>query len=228
MTYDKLGTGEAPFAPFGFNECVYTKQNTAVLVRSASGPFVSPTQLFAEVDSDRVASGWALRLQSTTVVFDASLPLVTTVRFTGECSRPYVENVTQGKQFFVRQELSAGQELTIDMNRHRVTIDDELAFGYTGRWFDVKPGDVLKAGAAGIGPGFTAEIDVATVGGLITKSVFGVGASEHRALGRPQVDVARTGMAEKISAGSAGRNGVGAGKSPRVASGTATKKRDYS
>lgn len=228
MTYDKLGTGEAPFAPFGFNECVYTKQNTGVLVRSVSGPFVSPTQLFAEVDSDRIASGWALRLQSTTIEFDASLPLTTVVRFTGECSRPYVRNESSGKEFFVRQELAVGEELVIDMNRHRVTIDGELAFGYTGRWFDVLPGDVLKAGAAGIGPGFTAEVDVLSVGGLITKPAFGMGASERKALGRPQLTVARTGTAAKVNAGSAGRNGVGAGKSPRVASGTAEKKRDYS
>lgn len=227
MTYTTQNTAVAVATGDGFNECLYERANVAVLVRTVGGTFSVPTRMFGQGISDRTCSGWAQRVQSTFLEFDAQAEQMPVVRFGGACSRPYIRNESIGREFFVRAELLAGEELTVDMHNRRVTVDGTMVFGWTGRWFAVKPGDQIRAGASGIGAGFYAEVDVVTVGGLVVKPVFGMGASERAALGRPQVDVARVGAGASERAGSAGRNGVGVGRSPRVASGTAVKKRDY-
>lgn len=227
MTYDKFGIGEAPFETVGFNECLYVRQNVAVMPREASGAMVSPTQRFGRATSARTCTGWAQRIQSTYLEFDAVGDQDVIIRFTGPCTRPYVRNVTRGREFFVRAELGEEDLMIVDMQLKRVTINGQMAFGYTGRWFGAKPGDLIQAGASSIGVGFTAEMWMATVNGLITKQVAGHGASEHAVTGRPQVDVSRVGEGVLERAGAGGRNGVGVGKSPRVAAGVAEKDRGY-
>lgn len=227
MTYDKLGTGEAPFAPFGFNELQYTKTGAAVMAREASGAMVSPTQRFGRAASPRTCSGWAQRIQSTYLEFDSAGLQDVVVRFTGPCSRPYVRNEDAGKEFFVRVELLDGEVLTVDMSARRVTVDGTMVFGYTGRWFQAKPGDLIRAGAASVGAGFSVEMDIFTVGGLITKQLAGHGASDRAASGRPQVDVSRTGAGASEHAGRGGRQGVGAGQLVGSGSGVAEKDRGY-
>ena len=227
MTYDKLGYAEAPLTGVGFNELLYVKANIAVMPRTGSGAMVSPTQRFGKVESARECSGWAQRIQSTYLEFNAAGEQDVVVRFTGPCSRPYVSDVTTGKEFFVRAELLAGEEMIVDMAERRVTLNNQMVFGYTGRWFQVKPGDLIRAGAAGIGEGFSATIEVATVGGLLTKQVAGHGDSVHSVLGRPQVNVARTGIGASEHAGRGGRQGVGAGKLVATVGGDAEKDRGY-
>lgn len=227
MTYEKQNDAILVGHSLGADACTHDESGLATLVRVGAGAAVSPTQRFGRGVSARTGGGAARREQSTYLEYDASGPMDPVVRWSGICHHPYVENVSTGRHFLVRVSLASGEELEVDMARQTVKRDGAMVWGYTGRWFDVKPGDLVRAGAEGIGAGFSAEVDIATVNGLITKPVSGASGSERRALGRPQVDVARAGAATKDSAGSGGRQGVGSGKSPRSASGTATKKRGY-
>jgi hypothetical protein len=220
VTYDKLGTGEAPLVGIGFNELAYERTGAAVLTRTGGAAVVLPTQRRNVVISARVGSGSALRVQTSTATFDAAGPQDPLVTFTGICHHPYAENVTEGKSMKVRVDLDTGDELVIDMAHRTVKVNDEMVWGYTGRWFQVTPGDVVRAGAEGIGAGFSAEIVVNTVGGLVTKPEAGVGALDGSALGRPEIAVSRFGGASSPRSGTGSPNGRGRAYSERVASGS--------
>jgi len=219
MTYDKFGIGETPLVGIGFNELAYTKAAIAVMPRTGGATIVLPTQRRNVVISARVGSGSALRLQTSTADFDAAGPQDPLVVFTGICHHPYAENVTEGKGVKVRVDLESGDELVIDMGRKTVKKNDEMVWGYTGRWFQITPGDIVQAGAEGIGSGFTAEIVVTTVGGLITKPEMGTGDLDASALGKPQIAVSRFGGASSPRSGTGNRNGRGRAYSERVGSG---------
>jgi hypothetical protein len=199
-----------------------------VLSRVASGTAVSPTQRFGEdAVSGRVGSGSAQRIQSETLEFNAAGAQEPVVRWHGICHHPYVQNVSVGKEFLVRVDVGAGEELEVDMDARTVKLDGQMVWGYTGRWFDVKPGDLIRAGASGIGVGFSVEIDLYDVGGLITKTVAGRGASEHSSLGRPEISTSKVGQGALEAAGRGGRQGVGAGKLVTAAGGDAEKRTGY-
>lgn len=220
MTYEKLGGGESPFVVTGAGESVLGRGNTAVLVRSASGTMVSPTQRLGLLVSARTGGGRALVLQDTEIAFDAFGKQDPYVRIEGECHHPYVENVSEGKHVLVRVTMIATDELIIDMARKTVKLNGEMVWGYTGRWWEIDSGDVIRAGAEGIGPSFGAFVGVQTVNGLISKPAGGVATLAAAPSGRPEVSVSRFGTATRDGAGTGHRNGRGRAYSERVASGT--------
>jgi hypothetical protein len=136
------------------------------------------------------------------------------------CHHPYVENVNEGREILVRVDMIVDDELVIDMHAKTVKLNGEMVWGYTGRWFAVEGSDVIRAGAEGIGTGFAAFIGVETVEGLITKPAAAVAIAPHAALGRPEINVARTGSAAAVGAGTGHRQGRGRAISERRASGT--------
>lgn len=225
MTYDKLGYAEAVLTGTAFNELAYERTGRAVLVRSVSGSGSFPTQRRNTVVSSHAALGSAIRVQGTALLFDAAGAQAPVVRFTGVCSAPYVENLRTGKAMKVRVSLEADEELVIDMAAHTVKLDDEMVWGYTGRWLDALPGDVFFAGAEGIGVGFSASVDLVVVGGLITKPVAGAASLSLFSLSRREVNVARAQTAVSERTGRGGRQGVGAAKLRATGGATAQKTR---
>lgn len=220
MTYEKLGGGESPFVGSGAGDSTQSRANTAVLVRVASGTAVSPTQRFGLLVCAHTGGGRALVLQDTEIAFDTVGRHFPYVRFEGECHHPYVENVSMGKHVLVRVDMTDTDELIVDMSARTVKLNGEMVWGYTGRWWEIGSGDVIRAGAEGIGPSFGAFVGVETVNGLITKPAAGTGALVAAPRGRPEVSVSRTGSAVLPYAGTGHRNGRGRAYSERTASGT--------
>lgn len=173
MTYRKSGYGETPLVGTGFGEFAYVREGTAYLDNVVGGGIIVPYQPHGHAESAFGGGGGASRVQTTPLEWNG-MPQEPIVRFTGICHHPYVESLAEGKHVLVRVDLETGQTLEIDMAAHTVRRDGEMVWGYTGRWFSVKPGDLVQAGAEGIGAGFSAEIDLRDTG-LVTKSSAGVG-----------------------------------------------------
>lgn len=228
MTFDKLGYADSDLVGIGFDECVFNKERITELEHSVAGWQISPTQERNTVRAPFTAGGSALRTQWTELIWDGgSIPQEPVVRFTGICHHPYVLNVSTGKEIKVRVDLASGEELQVDMAAHTVHRDGVMVWGYTGRWFTVTPGDVIEAGAEGIGAGFTAEVDVRD-DGLIARAKGGVASLSLFVHSTPEIDVTRIGSGAAALAGAGGRQGVGAGKLVGAGGGASKKERDYS